>query len=170
MNQALDFILTRRSIRKFANRPVADELVTQLLRAAMAAPSAGNQQPWHFVVMTDRTVLDAVPAFHPHAAMIREAPLAIAVCGDLSLEKHQGMWTLDCSAATQNLLLAVNALGLGAVWLGIYPRAERMAGMKELLGLPETVIPFSLVPIGYPNEHKPPADRYQESRVRRNRW
>jgi nitroreductase len=166
----MDFILSRRSIRQYTNQPVSAQQVRDLLAAAMAAPSAGNQQPWHFVVMDDRAVLDQVPSFHPHSTMIREAPLAIAVCADLTKATHPGMWVQDCSAATENLLLAAHAMGLGAVWLGIYPRDERVAGLRRLLALPENVMPLSLIPIGYPAEEKPPADRFQESRIHRNRW
>jgi nitroreductase len=170
MWKKMEWILSRRSIRKYAPAPVSEDQIRRLLAAAMAAPSAGNQQPWHFVVITDRTVLDRIPEVHPHAPMVREAPLAIAVCGDKQLDRHAGMWVLDCSAATQNLLLAAHALGLGAVWLGVYPRADRMAGLQKLLGLPESVAPLSLIAIGHPAESKPPADRYQERRVHRDHW
>jgi nitroreductase len=166
----MDFILSRRSVRKFTKEPVAEEQVRQLLAAAMAAPSAGNQQPWHFVVIDDRRVLDQPPAFHPNSKMLYEAPLAIAVCADLTRDSHHGMWVQDCSAATENLLLAAHALGLGAVWLGIYPREERVGGLRKLLGLPEHVMPLSLVAVGHPGEHPPPAERFQESRIHRNHW
>ena len=136
----------------------------------MAAPSAGNEQPWQFIVITERKILDQIPAIHPNVSMIKEAPMAILVCGDLSKEKLAGYWSVDCSAATENLLLAVHALGLGAVWCGIYPREERMAGMKKLFGIPDGIVPFALVPIGYPAEEKPPADRYDESRIHHNKW
>ena len=117
----MDAILTRRSIRHYTAQPVAEELITGFLKAAMAAPSAGNEQPWEFVVLTERTILDRIPSFHPYAAMLREAPAAILVCGDLAREKHEGYWVQDCSAATENILIAVNEKGLGAVWLGIFP-------------------------------------------------
>ena len=100
---------------------VSEADVTELLEAAMAAPSAGNQQPWHFIVIRDRAVLNAIPGFHPHAAMALHAPVGILVCGDPALEKHPGYWVQDCAAATENLLLAVAAKGLGAVWCGVYP-------------------------------------------------
>ena len=167
---ALDWIHARRSIRKFTGEPVSDEDVTEILDAAMAAPSAGNQQPWHFIVIRDRALLSAVPGFHPHARMAEQAPVAILVCGDPSLEKHQGYWVQDCSAATENLLLAASAKGLGAVWCGVYPRQDRVDGFVRLLGVPPPVVPIAFVPIGHPDESKPPARRYNPDRVHRDRW
>jgi nitroreductase len=166
----MDAILNRRSIRAYTAEPVSDDLVAKLLAAAMAAPSANNQQPWHFVVIRDRGTLDAVPDIHPHSRMVRQAPLAILVCGDPAAEKNPGYWVQDCAAATENLLIAATALGLGSVWLGVYPREDRVTGLRRLLGVPEPIVPFALVPIGRAGEVKPPADRYQESRVHRDRW
>jgi nitroreductase len=166
----LDLIHARRSIRKYTGEPVGESDIEEILDAAMAAPSAGNQQPWHFVVMRDRALLSAVPVFHPHARMAEQATIAILVCGDPTLEKHQGMWVQDCSAATENLLLAVAAKGLGAVWCGVHPRQERADGFIRLLGLPSHVVPFAFVPIGHPDETKPPARRYNPDRVHRDRW
>ncbi len=141
-----------------------------LLEAAMSAPSAGNEQPWHFVVVSDRGTLDAIPRIHPYAGMVAEAPVAVVVCCDVRLEKHNGFWVQDCSAAVQNILIAAWALGLGAVWCGIYPREERVAGFRELLGLPPEVIPLALIPVGWPAEEKPPAERFDERRVHYDRW
>jgi nitroreductase len=167
---AIEALLTRRSIRKYAPNPVSDTVVKQLLQAAMSAPSAGNEQPWQFIVITERNIMEEIARFHPYAAMLREAPLAILVCGDLDLQQFKGNWVLDCSAATQNLLLAAHALGLGAVWVGVYPETERMEDLKKLLHLPQQIIPLSLVPVGYPAESPPPEDRYDTTRVRYNRW
>jgi len=166
----MDAIFLRRSIRKYTNEPVSLEAVEKLLRAAMAAPSAGNQQPWHFVVIDDRRILDAIPTVHPHSMMLKEAPLAIAVCGDMHLEKHTGYWVQDCSAATENILIAAQSMRLGAVWLGVYPREDRVEGLRKLLGLPEHVTPLSLIAVGHPAESKPPSNRYEASRIHRNRW
>ena len=163
-------ILTRRSIRKYKPQAVPDEIITELLTAAMSAPSAGNEQPWEFVVINDRKLLDRIPEFHPYATMLKEAPVAILVCGDLKREKHKGYWVQDCSAATENILIAVEEKKLGAVWLGIYPREERVAGLRKLLGIPENIVPFSLIAIGYPAEVKEPADRFDHVRVHQNRW
>ncbi|GAB6158429.1 nitroreductase family protein [Desulfotomaculum varum] len=163
-------ILARRSIRKYTSEPVSEQDIRDLLAAAMAAPSAGNQQPWHFVVIDDRKILNEIPGFHPYAHMLKEAPVAILVCGDESLEKFKGYWVQDCSAATQNILIAVQEKGLGAVWLGIYPTEERVQGLRRLLNIPQHIIPFSLVALGHPAEHKEPANRYNESRIHRNKW
>ncbi|MBN1261068.1 MAG: nitroreductase family protein [Anaerolineae bacterium] len=167
---ALENIMTRRSIRRYQDELISEDIVTQLLQAAMAAPSAGNQQPWHFVVIDDRALLDAIPEFHPYAQMLREAPLAIMICADLQNERHSGYWVQDCSAATQNLLLAAHALGLGAVWLGCYPREDRIAGLQNLFKLPESIVPLCVVSIGHPAEEKGPANRYNLERVHRNGW
>lgn len=152
---AIDAILSRRSIRKYTADPVPENVVNQLLEAAMNAPSASNQQPWHFIVINDRGILDKIPKIHPYSNMLKEAPLAIAVCGDLQLEINKGRWIMDCSAATQNILIAAQAKGLGAVWLGVYPVEERVTGIQELLGLPEHIIPLCIVSVGYPAEKNP---------------
>ena len=168
--EATEAILSRRSIRKYTGQPVSEDLVKEILEAAMAAPSAGNEQPWQFIVLRSRQIMDEVPTIHPHSEMIREAALAILVCGDTQLEKYAGFWVQDCAAATQNLLLAAHAKGLGAVWCGLYPREERVIGLRRLLGLPEHVVPFALIPMGYPAEEKPRADRYDSTRVHLDRW
>ena len=166
----LDCILTRRSIRQYTPDPVSDEEVKQMLSAAMAAPSAGNEQPWHFVVIRDRELLDAVPRFHPHAQMLVQAPLAIVVCGDPSLERYKGYWMVDCSAATQNILLAAHALGLGSVWIGVWPVEDRVEEMRALLGIAHGIVPFALIALGRPGEHKGPSSRFDEGRVHKDRW
>jgi nitroreductase len=167
---AMEAILTRRSVRQYTSEPVSEQTIQALLQAAMSAPSAGNQQPWQFIVIDARQMLDAIPGVHPFARMLQQAPLAILVCGDLTRERGPGFWVQDCSAATQNLLLAARAQGLGAVWLGVYPREERIAGLRELLGLPEHVVPLALVSIGHPASEQRVVDRYDEGRVHRNRW
>ncbi|MFW5870355.1 MAG: nitroreductase family protein [Candidatus Sumerlaeota bacterium] len=166
----MDAIFTRRSIRKYTDEDVTKEQEERLLRAAMAAPSAGNQQPWHFIVLRDRKTLMGVMDFHPYAPMLDHAPLAIAVCADPSLERFKGFWPQDCSAATENILVEAEAMGLGAVWLGIHPIEERVLGMRRLLNIPEGVIPMALVAIGHPDESKEPSDRYDDSRVHREKW
>ncbi len=168
--ETLQAILTRRSIRQYTAQTVADKLVKELLAAAMQAPSAGNQRPWHFVVATERTTLNNLAGVLPNGQMLKTAPLAVAICADLALEKYPGYWAQDCSAATQNLLLAAHASGLGAVWLGVYPVEERVRNVRRQLDLPEQVVPLCVVSIGYPAETKPPIDRYEESRVHHNQW
>ena len=167
---AVEAILSRRSIRKYTSQPVPHELVEDLLKAAMSAPSAGNEQPWHFVVIRDRETLNEIPKFHEYSRMLEEAPVAVLVCGDLKEQRHEGFWIQDCSAAAQNILVAAHAKGLGAVWLGIYPIQKRIKGLRKLLGIPEHVIPLSLISIGYPAEQKPAADRYDASRIHNDHW
>jgi nitroreductase len=108
--------------------------------------------------------------FHPYAAMLKQASVAVLVCGDATLEKHAGYWVLDCAAATQNLLLAAHAKGLGAVWCGVYPTADRVENFRKLLRLPEQIVPFSLIPLGFPDEQKAAEDRFDPARVHRNGW
>ncbi len=167
---AIEAILTRRSIRKYSNRIISDNTIKQLLETASSAPSASNRQPWHYIIINDREKLDAVPNFHPYSKMLGNANIAILVCGDLHLEKFLGYLILDCSAATENILIAAHAKGLGACWLGIYPREERITGIKKLFNLPEHIIPISLVSLGYPAEHKDREERYDEARVHYNKW
>jgi nitroreductase len=167
---ALEAILSRRSIRTYSSEAVTEEEVRTLLEAAMAAPSAGNEQPWQFVVLTARATLEQIPSFHEYSKMLYEAPLAVLVCGDQRLKKYESFWVQDCAAATQNLLLAAHALGLGAVWLGVYPDDGLESRLTEILGLPPEVTPFALVAVGRPAEEKPPAGRFDESRVHRERW
>ncbi len=166
----LEALHTRRSIRKYQDRPVSEELIRKVIAAAAMAPSARNAQPWQFVVIDDRELLGEIPRTCPHASMVRHAPLAILICGDLDLEKSEGYWPQDCAAAAENLLLAAHALGLGAVWCGVYPREPRMEGLRQLLGLPERVIAHSLIVLGYPAEQPNSDDRYRPERVHRNGW
>ncbi len=168
--EAMEAILSRRSIRRYGEAKIPEEVVQQLLEAAMSAPSANNEQPWHFVVIDDRRLLDEIPRYHPFAGMLREAPMAIAVCGDLALQGRDGYWVQDCSAATENILLAAHALGLGAVWLGIHPRDDRVEATRKLLSIPENFRPLCLIALGYPAESKPCSNRYNSSRVHRNHW
>ncbi len=167
---AMEAILTRRSIRKYTNKTVPEAVVKELLEAAMSAPSAGNQQPWQFIVINDRKTLDEIPKFHPFSQPLREASVAIVICGDLQRENFKGFWVQDCSAATENILVAARARGLGTVWLGVYPMDDRIKGMRKLLGLPETIVPLSIIPVGYPAEERTRANRYDTSRVHYNRW
>jgi len=168
--ELMDAIMSRRSIRNYAKKPLSEQDVQDLLKAAMAAPSAGNCQPWHFLVINDHAVMDKIPEFHPHAKMLHDASLAIAVCWDREKELADGYGIQDCAAAIENILLAAHAKGLGAVWLGIFPREQRINALKKLLGLPENIMPLSVVSIGYPAETKPPADRFDESKIHYNRW
>lgn len=167
----MSFINTRRSIRKYTSKSVSESDIEEILKAGMSAPSAGNEQPWHFVVIRERQILNAIPRIHPYSEMLKEASVAVLVCGDVTLDVYKaGYWVLDCAAATENVLLAVHEKGLGAVWLGVYPLQERMDGLRKLLGIPQHIVPFSLIPIGYPNESKQPDDRFDSAKVHHNRW
>lgn len=166
----LEAIMTRRSIRRYSDEPVTGDQIETILRAAQAAPSAGNQQPWRFIVLTDRAMLTAAADTSPYAGMLADAALGLVICGATEGLKHEAMWQQDCSAAVQNALLAVHALGLGGVWLGYYPKMERVAPLKDLLGIPEGVEPLAVLAIGHPAEQKSPSDRYDPSFVRQERW
>jgi nitroreductase len=166
----MDVIFRRRSIRRFTSEAVPRETLRALVKAGMAAPSANNEQPWHFVVMDERPLLDAVPQFHPYARMLLEAPAAILVCGEAAREKSPGYWVQDCSAAVENILLEIVDRGYGGVWLGIHPREERISGMRDLLGIPSGITPFALIAVGRPAETRPPAERFSEERLHFNRW
>ena len=155
--------LARRSIRKYSAEPVSREDTRTRLEAAMAAPSASNRKPWHFIVVTDRQILDNLARVHPYGKMLFEAPLCIAVCGDTTIAPRY--WVQDCSAATENLLLGAAALGLGAVWLGVHPRESRVGPIRKLLKIPETVVPLNLISIGHPAEEKESRTQYDELRV-----
>ncbi|GFM37269.1 nitroreductase family protein [Desulfovibrio psychrotolerans] len=168
--ETLQAIHTRRSIRRYAPGKVGRDVVEELLRAGMAAPSAGNQQPWRFVVIEDRAVLERIPAIHPYAVMASKASCAIMVCGDPTAEKYPGNWMLDCSAAIQNILLALHDKGLGGVWCGLWPVEERVEAFRELVGVPEHIIPLALIPVGVPDQNAGPQDRYDAAKIHWNRW
>lgn len=168
---ALECLLTRRSIRKYAETPVDPSLIEELIKYAMYAPSAANTQPWQFIAINDRKILQSIRTFHPYSRMLDTAPLAVLICGDESLEYGPGYMEMDCSAATQNLLLAAHAHGLGSVWMGIHPVPERIAGMRRLTGLPETLHPISLVVLGYPSDELPTTpERYKQERIHWNQY
>ena len=167
---ALEAIFTRRSVRNFKPDPVPDNDVHDLLKAGMQAPSAKNEQPWHFIVINDPDLLHAIPEFHPFSKMLQTAPMAILVCSDRKLETKRASWLQDCSAATENILLAAHAKGLGAVWLGIFPDSERVLGMQALLNMPKDIRPVSLVAVGYSDSRPEPVDRYKQERVHYNQW
>ena len=170
-NAAIDNIMTRTSVRSYLPTPIEDGKIDTLLRAGMAAPTAVNKQPWHFVVVTDRAVLDALASTSPRGGLSARAPLAIAVCGDMSKAltgNGRDFWVQDVSAATENILLAAHALGLGAVWTGVYPAKERCEAMSKVLQLPETIVPLSLVVIGYPDGPNTPKNKYKAENVSYN--
>ena len=168
----LGFILGRRSIRVYSPGEVSEPVVTKLLEAAMAAPSAMTKDPWRFVVVRDKQTLLKLAALHPGAAMLSSAALAIVVCGDLdaALERQLSYLLQDCSAAIENLLLAAHAQGLGACWVGIHPAEALMKRVKELLSLPASFVPVAAVSLGQPGEQPPPRTRYNADYVRAEKW
>lgn len=172
VNQRLGFIVERRSIRVYAPGEVSEEQVQTLLAAAMAAPSAGGMNPWHFVVVRNRETLCRMAEVLPHGQMLAGAALGIAVCGDLDLAHDNQLSYLlqDCAAAIENLLLAAHILGLGACWLGVHPRLERVKQIKDTLSLPLSVIPVACISLGRPGESKEPHAEYYSDRVHFENW
>ena len=166
--ELIDTIFSRRSIRRYTREPVSEEDIRTILEAAMAAPSASNRKPWHFVVVSERETLNRLAEAHKYAKMLNEAPLCISVCGDQSVSER--FWVQDCSAATENLLLAAAALGLGAVWCGVHPSQDRVKDVSEILGIEAPVVPLNIIAIGHPAEEKEPRTQYDEDRVHRERW
>lgn len=170
--EQLDFIFGRRSIRVFAPGTVGDEIITRLLEAAMAAPSAVAKDPWRFVVVRNRKTLEALAEVLSNGHMLLAAGLGVVVCGDLEAAHDRQLSYLlqDCSAAIENLLLAVHALGLGACWLGVHPRENRINRFKEILGLPAAVIPVACIAVGHPGKQKEPRTRYNRAYVHFEKW
>jgi nitroreductase len=168
MSTPLDWILRRRSIRKYTTENVNDSLITTLLKAAMAAPSASNRTPWHFIVIKDRKQLDRLADAHPYGKMLYDAPLCIPVCGDTTISEQY--WVQDCSAATENLLLAATGLNLGGVWLGVFPRQERVTKVRQILNLPPNIVPLNLIALGHPAEAKEARTQYSDTRLHYDKW
>ena len=167
----LDNIATRTSIRDYEARPVEKEKIEKMLRAAMAAPTAMNKQPWHFVVVDQRNVLDALAGANPYAKMLKKAPLAIVVCGNTDKMIEGGgrdFWIQDASAATENLLLAAHAMGLGAVWTGAYPSEERCISISKVLSLSDNLVPLNMIVVGYPAEQPQPKQKFKEENISYN--
>lgn len=168
MNELLDLMYTRRSIREYTDEQVTDEQVEAMLKAAMAAPSAQDLRPWHFVVVRKRKLLDKLAEVHKYAHMLGKAPLGIVVCGDEEVsERH---WVEDTCAATQNLLLAATAVGLGGVWISVYPSKKRQKYVRDLLDIPDHIGVLCLVAIGHPAEEKEPRTYYDPKRVHQEKW
>ena len=168
----IENIHNRKSVRQYTSEPVSDEQIEILLKAAMAAPTAVNYQPWRFVVVTERAGLDAMAEVLPYAKMLKQAPFAIVVCGETRWFEGQEnpYWQQDCSAATQNILLAAEALGLGAVWTGVYPDPEKSDNLSRLLNLPATVQPLCAIPVGHPSGEEPPKDKWKPENIHYGNW
>lgn len=172
-NEAIANIMTRTSVRDYTDTPVTDEQIETILKAAMSAPTAMNKQPWAFIVIKDRATLTAISDSIPTMKMAKKAPLAIVVCGDMTKtldgEGHD-YWIQDVSAATENLLLATHAQGLGAVWCGVYPASGRVALISDLLKLPDEIIPLAFVPIGEPAVKNEPKDKWNPAKIHNDKW
>lgn len=169
----LDNIMTRTSVRSYTDRIVTDEQVDTLLRAAMAAPTAGNKQPWRFVVIRDKATLNYISENFKSMSMMSQAQAAIVVCGDTTATfkgEGVGYWTQDASAASENLLLAAHGMGLGTVWCGVYPISERVAMFSEKLKLPSNILPLNCIAVGYPEGETTPKDKWNPDYVHRDTW
>ncbi len=166
----MDTIFKRRSIRKYRDGEIDQKKIEQIIRAGMNAPSAGNEQPWHFIVVRDRGILDGIINVHPYSSMLKEADVAIVLCGDITLDHYDGFWVQDCAAAAENMLLEITDMGLGSVWLGVYPIKERVDGLRTIFSLPENIYPFAVFPVGYPGEDKNSNNRFDPSRIHFDAW
>lgn len=168
----IENIMTRTSIRQFTNQPVAKDTLDLLVKAGMAAPSAMNIQPWAFVVVTEREVLDSLNSIKPWFNL-KTATAAIIVCGDLEKygeKEGKDYWVQDCSAVSENILLAAHAYGLGAVWCGVYPNPDMVNAVSQCLSLPENVIPLNVITLGYPDENPEPKDKYKSDLIHYQKW
>lgn len=178
-NETITNILTRVTVRKFTDEPVSDEALHVLLQAAMAAPSSMNLQPWHFIVVRDETVKQCLKDCLPYAKMINKGCTGVVVCGDISLYAHINKvdkedntlyWVQDCSAASENLLLAAHAIGLGAVWTGIYPLESRVGKLRELLSIPDHIVPLNLILVGHPENIPLPKKKWDEKKLHYDKY
>lgn len=165
-------IMTRKSIRQFTSQPIEKETLDLLVKTGMAAPSAMNKQPWEFIVVSDKDVLNSLRENHPYSNL-KTATAAIIVCGDLNKTiegEGREYWVQDCSAATENILLAAHGLGLGAVWCGVYPVTERIDAVKSVLGIPDNIVPLNIITLGYPAENPAPKDKWNPEAVHYQKW
>jgi nitroreductase len=163
-------IFGRRSIRQYSEKKIPANLINDILKAAMYAPSAMNYQAWQFVVINDKQKLDGILKVIPHAEMLKSSQAAILICGDMKLDNNIDYLQQNCSAATQNLMLATYALGLGSCWIGVYPVKEIIYGLQKMFNLPDTLLPISLVSLGYPAENPVADERFKMEKVHFNQW
>lgn len=166
----MENILLRNSVRKFKDIYIDDETIDKILHAAMQAPSAGNSQPWDFIVIRNKETLKKIQNYHPYANALATCSAAILVCGNLNKERFKGYWVMDCSASCENILVAAQSLDLGTVWLGIYPEDDRVIKTKELFNLPEYVIPLAIIPVGVPFEKRAVKSRYNKNNIHYEIW
>ena len=170
MENTIDTIYDRRSVRKYLDKPVNPDLVDEILRAGMFAPSGCNKQPWHFVVFDEKQLVLEIESMHPYASALLTAPVCIMVCGDTEKEMAKGFYQVDCSAAIENMLLAARALGLDTCWMGVYPWEEVMEKFSKRFDLPSHVKPFALISLGYAQSRQERPKRYDSSRIHYNKW
>lgn len=172
MNQALQALFARRSVRKYKDREIPEAMIKDVLEATMAAPSAVAKDPWEFIVVRDKDMLGRIADGLPNGQMLRDAAVGLVICGDMDkAHDHQESYMLqDCSAAIENTLVAASMLGLGTCWLGVHPRQERVTHLRNLFGFPENVIPVSVIAMGWPAEQKEPRTRYDEDKLHWEQW
>jgi nitroreductase len=168
--EALDAIFNRRSIRQYTSEQIADEQIEILLKAGMYAPSAVNKQPWEFIVFRNQDTMRRIVEVHPNASMLLKANTAILICWDEQRQHDIGYGPVDCAAATQNILLAAHSMGLGAVWVGIYPRQPRMEAIKSIFRLPDHIRGFSIVALGHPAEKRSKPERFDKQKIHLETW
>lgn len=167
MNDTIKSIFRRTSVRRFTSAEVGRDILLLLAKCGMAAPSANNRQPWHIIVVTDKQLLKALGDQLPYAKMAREAAAAIVVCGNLKIDplaNEKGYWVQDCSAVTENILVAAASLGLGTVWTAAFPNTDRMESVRKILNLPDYLIPLNVIPLGHPENESKPKEKWDEAR------
>lgn len=170
MSNTIDTIYNRRSVRKYLDKSVNPDLIDEVLRAGLFAPSGYNRQPWEFIVFNNREIIDEIKSMHPYAVSLSTAPVCIMVCGDTEKELANGFYQVDCSAAIENMLLAAKELGLDTCWMGVYPWEEVMASFSSRFKLPENIKPFALIALGYGAEILERPKRYDKNKIHYNEW
>lgn len=163
-------LLNRRSIRRYTSEKIKHATLEKIIEYGMFAPSAVNKQPWHFIIFENTDTINQIIDVHPNASMLKQASAGILICFDTDLQHDEGYGPIDCSAATQNMLLAAHGLGLGACWIGIYPRKNRISALHKVFKLPEHVIPFAVISVGYPNEEKNRPERFTKKGIHFEKW
>jgi len=170
MSEILDAIFTRRSIRSYTDKEISEESMNTILKAAMYAPSARNFQPWRFIVVRDRKNLKKIQEVQPYNTLLEHAKAAVIICAQFETDMHKLFFQQDCGAAIENLMLAAHGLGIGSVWLGVYPREQLIKGIAKAFGLPKDVVPIGVVALGYPAEEKPDPERFDQSKIHYEQW